>query len=102
MSIIKESLRIFLQGAPENMDPVDVYDTLVALDYVESVHGLHIWSVSSTEIFLSCHICIGQENDNGDLVIQEINTILNDRYGINHTTLQIENSQLCEIVLLKG
>ena len=97
MSIIKESLRIFLQGAPEKMDPEDVYDTLVALDYVESIHGLHIWSVSSTEIFLSCHICIGEKNDNGDLVIQEINSVLKDIYGINHTTLQIENKQLCDI-----
>ncbi len=97
IGIVKESLRIFLQGAPENIDPSEVYDSLVALEFIESIHGLHIWSVSSNEIFLSCHVCIGENNNNGDEIIGEINFLLKDKFEITHTTLQIENNQLCDI-----
>lgn len=97
MGIIKESFRIFLQGSPENIDPEEVYKLIENFEFVESIHSLHIWSVSSNEIFLSCHICILEKNEDTDVVIKKINTMLEDNYGIMHTTLQIEKNKLCDI-----
>ena len=96
LDIISESLRIFLQGAPEEIDPQMVYNDIMSLEGVESIHGLHIWSVSSAEIFLSCHICLNQNNHtSSDGIIRDANSLLEKKYNIYHTTLQIESTLLC-------
>jgi cobalt-zinc-cadmium efflux system protein len=99
LDVFKESLRIFLQGTPKDIDADEVFRAILAVDGVRTVHGLHIWSVSSTEIFLSCHICIdgNPENIDTDTIIRDVNSMLEHEYGISHTTLQIENTELCTI-----
>jgi cobalt-zinc-cadmium efflux system protein len=99
LDVLKESLRIFLQGTPKDIDADEVYRAILAVDGVRTVHGLHIWSVSSTEVFLSCHICIdgNPEKINTDTIIRDVNLMLEHEYGISHTTLQVENTELCTI-----
>lgn len=96
IGIITESLRIILQGAPADVDPEMVYTDISRVEGVESIHGLHIWSVSSSEIFLSCHICMKQNTgSDSDSVIRGVNAMLDEKYGISHTTIQIETTLLC-------
>ena len=97
LSIIRDSMRIFLQGTPLHIDTDDVYRDISRITNVGSVHGLHIWSINSTEAFLSCHICVlglDEETDT-DAIIKNVNTMLEQKYGIRHTTLQVENTQIC-------
>ncbi|MBP7737470.1 MAG: cation transporter [Spirochaetes bacterium] len=96
-SIIRDSMRIFLQGTPAHIDADEVYRAIQAIAAVGSVHGLHIWSINSTEVFLSCHICVSDSGGGGDtdVIIQSVNTMLENKYGIRHTTLQVENTKLC-------
>ncbi len=95
--IFREAFRIFMQGAPTGMDVSEVQKSLEEVDGVKSVHGLHIWSVSSSEVFLSCHICLdaGYTSRSTDNLIVRINRMLRSRFGIHHTTIQIENKQMC-------
>lgn len=96
LGIIRESLRIFLQGTPSNIDTDEVYRDIAGVDRVKSVHGLHIWSISSTEVFLSCHICVdGGGTIDTDSIIQKVNLLLEEKFNILHTTIQIENTQMC-------
>lgn len=97
--IIKESLRIFLQGTPRGIDAAEVYRSMAALYPDANVHGLHIWSINSKEIFLSCHICLrnNEINLDTDRIIREVNNMLRETYGIEHTALQIENNQICSL-----
>ncbi|MBN1533298.1 MAG: cation transporter [Spirochaetes bacterium] len=97
--IIRQSLRIFLQGAPPEVDPEEVRRTLLSVRGVESVHGLHIWSISSSEAFLSAHVCLsgGDLRISGDELIRSINAVLLERFGISHTTVQIEETPLCSL-----
>ncbi|MCH9031720.1 MAG: hypothetical protein IIB00_05615, partial [candidate division Zixibacteria bacterium] len=55
-----------------------------------------IWSLSSTEVALSCHVCV-KSSDLGhtDQIIAELNYMLNNRFKIDHSTLQIESTP-CE------
>ncbi len=92
--ILKESFRIFFQGTPAGIDTDEVCRSLLSIDSVKDVHGLHIWSINSTEAFLSCHIHI--DSDNGDTIINKANAMLKEKFGITHTTIQIENSLLCK------
>ena len=97
MDIIKESFRIFLQGTPLKIDADEVNESIRNVKGVGSVHGLHIWSISSSEIFLSCHVCVDRSlgNINSDNIIKSVNSMLDTNYGITHTTIQIENFEIC-------
>jgi cobalt-zinc-cadmium efflux system protein len=97
MDIIRESLRIFLQGTPRGISPDEVRKSILAVNEVGDIHGLHIWSISSTEVFLSCHICVEgpPESVDTDLIIRSVNALLEEKFGIRHTTLQVENTMLC-------
>ncbi|HOT46566.1 MAG TPA: cation diffusion facilitator family transporter [Spirochaetota bacterium] len=96
-SIIRDSMRIFLQGTPAHIDADEVYREIGGVHGVGSVHGLHIWSINSTEIFLSCHICASPAAGGSDTdgIIRNVNSMLEHKYGIRHTTLQVENSKIC-------
>ncbi len=96
-SIIRDSMRIFLQGTPAHIDADKVFRDIEMVAGVSSVHGLHIWSINSTEVFLSCHICASGPagGSNTDEVIRNVNIMLEQNYGIRHTTLQIETTRIC-------
>jgi cobalt-zinc-cadmium efflux system protein len=98
VAIIRDSMRIFLQGVPSHLDADGVYRDISRIDRVGSIHGLHIWSVNSTEVFLSCHICVSVpegETADTDEIIKNVNAMLEQKYGIRHTTLQVENTLIC-------
>jgi len=95
--IISESFRIFLQGTPRHIDPDDVLNSIRGIDAIGSVHGLHIWSINSTEVFLSCHICVDKtgEQPETDRIIIDVNAMLKEKYNIVHTTIQVEMVNIC-------
>lgn len=99
MGIIRESYRIFLQGTPAHIDSDEIYRSLLEMDNVGSIHGLHIWSINSSEVFLSCHICVHPDADTveTDTIIKDVNNMLKETYGIDHTTLQVEMENLCSL-----
>ena len=93
MGIIRDAVRIFLQGTPPHIDPAEVLRDIVSIHGAASVHGLHIWSINSSEVFLSCHICAGGADT--DRLIRNVNRMLEDRYGIRHTAIQVETERIC-------
>jgi len=95
LSVIKSSLHIFMQGVPEGIDFDKVYDAIKKIKGVKTVHNLHMWSVDSNEIFLSCHVCI-EKVKNSDNVINSINKMLVKKFTIGHTTIQLEHNNLCK------
>jgi cobalt-zinc-cadmium efflux system protein len=95
LGILRESLRIFLQGVPEHIKTDEVYDAILSVEGVKSLHGLHIWSINSQEVFLSCHICLEESSVLSDVVIKEINSLLDVRFGINHSAVQVEFGTFC-------
>ncbi len=94
LGIITEAMRILLQAAPRGIDPQRVQEAVLALPGIVSLHGLHIWSVSSSEVFLSCHLRVG-ENADRDQLILNVNRLLAEQFGIEHTALQVECGDIC-------
>jgi len=96
--ILRESLLIFLQGVPSHIETAQVYETIAGVPGVVSLHGLHIWSINSREVFLSCHICLDSDSSNrSDEIIGQINTGLDERFGINHSAIQVEFGDVCGV-----
>ncbi|MCP4569294.1 MAG: cation transporter [FCB group bacterium] len=89
--ILKEAAGIFMESAPSGIDVDEVSASIAAVAGVRDVHHLHIWSISSSQIALSCHIDLN-EGERGCCpeVIREVHKVLLDRYGIDHATIQPE------------
>lgn len=94
--VIKEALFILFEAVPSGVEFDEVLTALRAVPRVRDVHDLHIWSLSSSEIALSCHVCL-DDNDyhDGMRFIQIINELLQSRFGIGHATIQLEKAD-CE------
>jgi cobalt-zinc-cadmium efflux system protein len=97
-SLVKASGRIFLEAAPEGLDPRAIGEALVAQAGVVEVHDLHVWEISSGFPALSAHVLVDVERDCHD-ARREMAAMLDERFGIDHTTLQVDHlsSGLLEI-----
>jgi cobalt-zinc-cadmium efflux system protein len=92
--VIKEGVLIIMEAVPQGIEFDDVRDALISIDEVLDVHDLHIWSLSSQEVALSCHVCM-RENDmlRGPQIIARVNEVLHSRFGIGHATIQLETEE---------
>ena len=87
--LLKSAIGLALDAVPEGLDAAAVRAHLLALPGVAGLHDLHIWGMSTTETALTCHL-IMPDGHPGDAVLNEIAQQLHHRFGIQHTTIQIE------------
>ncbi|HZG13458.1 MAG TPA: cation diffusion facilitator family transporter [Candidatus Bathyarchaeia archaeon] len=88
--ITRESYLILMESVPEKFDLDEIRASIGQVEGVEDVHELHLWGISTDHYSLSAHVFI-----RGDIqpfcVILAINEVLKEKYGIEHSTIQIEN-----------
>jgi cobalt-zinc-cadmium efflux system protein len=89
-SLLRESGRIFLEGAPASLPPSEVGRVLAEHPGVVEAHDLHVWTVTSGFPALSAHILVEPQGD-CHRVRLELERLLRERFGIDHTTLQVEH-----------
>ena len=87
--LITDSVDILLQSTPLHIDPAEVVHTIEGVDGVIAVHDLHIWTVTSGMISLSCHIVI-QELQDSMRILETLKKLLDEEFDIDHATLQVE------------
>ncbi|MBO8164380.1 MAG: cation transporter [Brevibacillus sp.] len=91
--VIKHTVHILMEGTPITIDQDEVKSTLEAIDGVINVHDLHIWTITSGLDSLSCHLLIEDNRDSQQILQQAIDRI-RQKFQIEHTTIQVEKSQL--------
>ncbi len=100
LDIIKEAGGVFMEAAPKGIDVDEVARTIAAIPKVKDVHHLHVWSISSTQIALSCHICLAHEDfPEYPAIILAVHDALREKYGIDHATIQPEGEQCPEHIV---
>jgi cobalt-zinc-cadmium efflux system protein len=102
LGVIKRTIHIFMQGVPEGLEFDKILEDILKVPGISSVHGLHIWSIDSSDVFLSCHVCMEESDGRGDTdrIIQNINEMLQQKHGIHHTVIQAETRNLCKMDVL--
>jgi len=91
ISILREATVIFMEGVPARLDFDQVRRAIAAHPQVKDVHDLHIWSLSSNSVALSCHISLSEDDYlSGPEVIGELSRMLHDDFRIAHSTIQPE------------
>jgi cobalt-zinc-cadmium efflux system protein len=90
--LIRASVRVIMEAAPEGIDPEAVGRTLAGWPGVAEVHDLHIWEVTSGFPAVSAHIVVDAGHDCHE-VRRELSRLLNSRFGLAHSTLQVEHAR---------
>lgn len=89
--VTKSSLNILMEGTPSNVNLDKIANTILEHPKVKDVHDLHVWSITSDLIALSCHAVVDYQTtvQECDSIIEEINHNLLHQ-SIHHVTIQLE------------
>jgi cobalt-zinc-cadmium efflux system protein len=85
----RQTLRVLLQAAPPGLDLGAVRSDLAGVEGVVDVHDLHVWTLTSEMDVASAHVMVAGGTD-AHAVLDQARSILADRYGVSHATLQVE------------
>ena len=89
--LLRDSLNYAMDAVPDSIDVSAIKKYLQAFNHVESIHDLHVWPLSTSEIALTVHIVVNSfEIDNE--FSRNLQQYFHDNFGIDHSTIQIETS----------
>jgi len=97
--LLRESLDLAMDAVPVSVSQREVQAYLTTLPGVQEVHDLHIWGLSTTETALTAHLVCNDEQARYRL--HDLTAQLHDRFGIGHSTLQIETDADAEMCRLR-
>lgn len=89
-SLVREGGRVVLEAAPRNIDPEELGRRMAADPCIAEVHDLHVWEVTSGYPSLSAHVLV-DDDAACHSVRADLERLLSDRFGITHTTLQVDH-----------
>ncbi len=97
-SLLRDSLRLSLDGVPDNVDLQKVKDGVLKIDGVKDFHHLHIWAISTTENAMTGHLVVSKEFTNEQVIkLKHIIKHELEHLRIQHSTLEIEaENEICK------
>lgn len=94
--LLREPLDVLMEAAPEGVDVQEVGTAMCGVEGVREVHDLHVWTVTSGFPALAAHIRSDPTADAGE-VRERVERMLHERFGLDHTTLQVMPEPLLQI-----
>jgi cobalt-zinc-cadmium efflux system protein len=88
-SLLKQAVNVLLEGVPPHLDLGEIEQALHGAAGVKRVHDLHVWTLTSGREAMSAHVEVERGTPPAQ-VLDELHVILHARFGIDHTTIQIE------------
>ncbi|MBS7654888.1 cation transporter [Candidatus Bathyarchaeota archaeon] len=96
--MLYEVLHILLEGVPKHIDVAELKETLRSIDGVVDVHDIHVWSITSYIHYLSAHLTVKPYAIKDlNVTLNKVKRILKSKYGITHSTLQLEEEGYKEV-----
>jgi len=94
-AVLKESYHFLMEGVPQHIDYLQVGADLGAIKGVLSVHDLHVWEMTPNQAALIGHVEV-RDLQAWPNVLRAIKSMLLDKHGIDHVTLQAEAPGMAE------
>ena len=89
--LVHEAVHVLMEGAPRHLDVEDLIRRLSEIEGVAGIHDLHVWTITSGYPALAVHITC-KHGESREMLLARVNRMLRERYGIEHTTIQIEGA----------
>ncbi|XP_062936191.1 proton-coupled zinc antiporter SLC30A8 [Cynocephalus volans] len=90
ITILKDFFILLMEGVPKSLDYNGVKELILTVDGVESVHSLHIWSLTTNQVILSVHVATAASQDS-QVVRREIARALSNTFTVHSLTIQMES-----------
>jgi cobalt-zinc-cadmium efflux system protein len=89
--LLRDSGRVLLDIAPAGLPVEEIGNAMASHRHVVEVHDLHVWEVTTEFPTLSAHVLVEPGADCHG-IRRELETLLRERFGLEHTTLQVEHA----------
>jgi cobalt-zinc-cadmium efflux system protein len=94
--LLREPFDVLMESAPEGIDVQEVGSAMCSVPGVREVHDLHVWTVTSGFPALAAHIR-SEPSESADEVRERVEAVLHERFGLDHTTLQVVPEPLLQL-----
>jgi cobalt-zinc-cadmium efflux system protein len=91
LALLKQAVNVLLEGVPAHLDLGEIETALRGVPGVKRVHDLHVWTLTSGREAMSVHVEV-EPGTPPNRVLDELHVVLHARFGIDHTTIQVETS----------
>jgi cobalt-zinc-cadmium efflux system protein len=91
--LLKRSAHVLLEGSPEWLDVQQMQDRITAaVPGIASIHHVHVWGLTLQRVMLTMHVCVsGRQGDEPALIVRQVKKILQEEFGIDHSTIEVEH-----------
>jgi cobalt-zinc-cadmium efflux system protein len=96
-TLMRQALHILMEGVPPHLDIREIEVAMATVLGVRAVHDLHVWTLTSGKDAMSSHVVV-DDLTAGDSILRELHRLLHERFGIEHTTIQLESEPLLQIL----
>jgi cobalt-zinc-cadmium efflux system protein len=97
--LVKQSVNVLLEGTPTHLDVTSIARAMRAIHGVHEVHDLHLWTITTGLEAMSGHVVV-EDLAEGPAILTALEQLLSERFGIAHTTFQLEpRTHACEMNL---
>ena len=89
VALLSQAVNVLLEGVPAHLDIGEIEAAMCQVDGVRRVHDLHVWTLTSGREAMSAHVVVDDVGES-DRLLRELHEVLHARFGIDHTTIQLE------------
>lgn len=91
--LVRDSLNVLLEGVPSHIDVTVLERKILEVEDVKDIHDLHVWCITPTKMCcMSGHVVVKEGTNRKKLITILIN-MLKEEFGIDHTTIQLEDEE---------
>ncbi len=87
--LLRQAVNVLLEGTPPHLDLGEIEAAMRGVSGVRRVHDLHVWALTSGREAMSAHVVV-EDVGESDRLLRELHEVLHARFGIDHTTIQLE------------
>jgi cobalt-zinc-cadmium efflux system protein len=91
--LIRDAVDILLEGTPNHINLRRLSEQITSASGVRSVHDLHVWTLTSGVVAMSCHVVVESDSPQSD-ILNRVAAIAQDTFSIDHSTIQIEPAEV--------
>ncbi len=94
--LVRQALHILMEGVPPHLNIREIDAGMITVPGVRAVHDLHVWTLTSGKDAMSGHVVV-DDLAAGTRILGALHTLLHERFGIEHTTIQLESEPLVQL-----
>ncbi len=94
--LIRQAIHILMEGVPPHLDIQEIQAAMSTIRGVAAVHDLHVWTLTSGREAMSSHVVVNTLSA-GREILGALHQLLHERFGIEHTTIQLEEETLVQL-----